>query len=284
MELDTPLAFTETWSIEQNSFEAAVLMNQDIPDTTLVAAYIGNGNGNEVFVQNLQSNLNTLGLAAGAVVNGDGDFATYGTDGAYAIAAINNSWKPLTVQAWYYDVSKLAQAYWLQADLNIEGILVGAQYTGLTLDRKSGADGTESNALAVMAGYEMKDTFTVKAAFSQTDKDTAAGWNTATSTGQSKLYTEAKWVSGYGYVTAADTTAIKVAAMTPEALTWVKLGLCGTQTTNDTTNVDMMQVALDASKSFGPLDVELMYVYMDADNQNAGDAYNTVNAYLTLNF
>jgi imipenem/basic amino acid-specific outer membrane pore len=125
----------------------------------------------------LRSNVNTLGLAAGAVVNGDGDFATYGTDGAYAIAAINNSWKPLTVQAWYYDVSKLAQAYWLQADLNIEGILVGAQYTGLTLDRKSGADGTESNALAVMAGYEMKDTFTVKAAFSQTDKDTAAGWN-----------------------------------------------------------------------------------------------------------
>ena len=32
MELDTPLAFTETWTIEQNSFEAAVLINQDLPD------------------------------------------------------------------------------------------------------------------------------------------------------------------------------------------------------------------------------------------------------------
>ena len=28
MELDTPLAFTETWSIERNSFEGAVLLNQ----------------------------------------------------------------------------------------------------------------------------------------------------------------------------------------------------------------------------------------------------------------
>ncbi|MDF1879541.1 hypothetical protein JHD46_07825, partial [Sulfurimonas sp. SAG-AH-194-C20] len=45
MELDTPLAFTETWTIEKNTFEAGVLINQDIPDTTLVGAYVGRGNG-----------------------------------------------------------------------------------------------------------------------------------------------------------------------------------------------------------------------------------------------
>jgi hypothetical protein len=77
MELDTPLAFTEKWSIEKNTFEAAVAINTDIPDTTLVGAYIGNGNGNEDFGQNLNggvdvpgtSGVSALGLAVGSVVN-----------------------------------------------------------------------------------------------------------------------------------------------------------------------------------------------------------------------
>ncbi len=38
MSLDTPLAFSETWSVVPNTFEAAVLINQDLPDTTLVGA------------------------------------------------------------------------------------------------------------------------------------------------------------------------------------------------------------------------------------------------------
>jgi len=63
MELDTPLAFTEKWSIERNTFEAAVVINQDIPDTTLVGAFVGNGNGTENFGQDLHSNVNNLGLA-----------------------------------------------------------------------------------------------------------------------------------------------------------------------------------------------------------------------------
>ncbi|MDQ7043657.1 MAG: hypothetical protein Q9M34_09050, partial [Sulfurimonas sp.] len=44
MELDTPLVFTEKWSIIENTYEAAVLINQDIPNTTLVGAYVGGAN------------------------------------------------------------------------------------------------------------------------------------------------------------------------------------------------------------------------------------------------
>ena len=51
MEVDTPLAFSETWSIEKNTFEGALLINQDIPGTTVAAAYVGNGNGNETLGQ-----------------------------------------------------------------------------------------------------------------------------------------------------------------------------------------------------------------------------------------
>ncbi len=45
MELDTPLAFSEKWSVAPNTFEGAVVINQDIPDTTLVGAWVGKGNG-----------------------------------------------------------------------------------------------------------------------------------------------------------------------------------------------------------------------------------------------
>lgn len=280
MELDTPLAFTETWSIERNSFEAAVLINQDLPGTTLVAAYVGNGNGTETFGQNLHSNVQALGLAVAPVVNADGEFATYGTDGAYAAGIVNNSLEMLTLQGWYYDVSKVAQAYWLQADLNLAGIMAGAQYSGI--DVGDVAPGVDSSVWAAMVGYEMKDVVTVKAAYSSVDKDFAAGFNTATAMGtaQSKLYTEAWW--NYGYVTAADTDSFNITATGKVAM--VELGAYYTNASNDATDVDMTEFTLTAGATVGPLDATLAYIMTDADDQNNGDAFNAVQAYLTLNF
>ncbi|MCK4737906.1 MAG: major outer membrane protein, partial [Sulfurimonas sp.] len=39
--LDTPFAFTETWGVDKNTFEAAVIINQSLPETTLIATTIG---------------------------------------------------------------------------------------------------------------------------------------------------------------------------------------------------------------------------------------------------
>ena len=284
MELDTPLAFTETWSVEKNTFEAVVVLNQDIPDTTLVGAYVGNGNGNEAFGENVHSNVQALGLAAAGIVNANGEFSTFGTDGAFAAGIVNNSFKPLTVQAWYYDLTRLAEAYWLQADLNMEGILAGAQYTSTKV-----GDGDSSGTFAVMAGYEMKDMVTAKVAYSQTsDKGDLHGANTATGTGASKLYTEAWW--NYGKVTQLDTSAISVSVESP-VNGMVDLGLYVTMADQDVTAAgmdgnDLTEVTLTASKSFGPLDATVAYIYADAndDNDDTDDKSNTIQAYLTLNF
>ena len=40
--LDTPLVFSETWGIDKNTFEGAVLINQDLADTTVVLHGLGN--------------------------------------------------------------------------------------------------------------------------------------------------------------------------------------------------------------------------------------------------
>jgi len=288
MTLDTPMVFTETWSIAKNTFEAAVLLNQDIPDTTLVAAYVGQSNGGGLSAA-------VAGATASGYAGVTADFAGGAANtnfhsfysGAYAFGAVNNSWEPLTVQAWYFHAQHLLSAYWLQADLNIIGIDVGAQYTGT---QETAALSDESNsAFAVKAGYEMKDVFAVSAAFSQTgDKATATqtGAN-LDGYGQSKLYTEAWW--NYGYITMTDTTAFNVTATTPEALTWVSLGLYLTQSSTTDgiapgTDLDMTEVTLSASKSFGPLDASLVYINTNADDQNNGDGSNTVQAYLTYNF
>jgi hypothetical protein len=300
MELDTPLAFTEKWTIEKNTFEAAVLINQDLPDTTLVGAFVGNGNGTETFGETKANTVATLGLAAGAVVNADGDFTTYGSDGAYAAGLINNSFKPLTVQAWYYDVSKVASAYWLQADLSMDGIMIGAQYSGLDIDsteRKikgvanltDNAVKVDSDAMAVMLGYEMKDVATVKLAYSKIGKDHSAGQNTATNfvggTAQSKLYTEAWW--NYGKITQADTTSYNLTVTSP-VQGMFDLGLFYTNADQSAAkgDNDLSEITVTAGKTFGPLTATLAYINADVATAAVGDdeTSQTVQAYLTLNF
>ena len=201
-QLDTPLAFTENWGIDTNTFEAVVLINQSIPDTTLVATYIGKSNGasddedTQVSLANIAAGtapgatpaeraatlngatLNGVGRAQAGYVAVDGKFNTFGSNGVYAAGIINNSFKPLTVQAWYYDMQSLAKAYWLQADLNMGGILVGAQYANTDADSIGALVSTYPGTVAalspsltkvddttmysVMLGYEMKDVVAVK--------------------------------------------------------------------------------------------------------------------------
>ena len=314
MELDTPLAFTEKWSIEQNSFEGAVLLNTDLPDTTLVGAYIGNGNGTEGYGVSKLGTVGGASLAVGPVVNANGGFATYGTDGAYAVAAINNSWKPLTAQAWYYDVSRMAQATWLQADLNLEGVLAGAQYTGLHLEGRAplninavtalGAN-TDSDAYAFMLGYAMADTFTLKAAYSATNDKAPAGFNTATytTTAQSKLYTEAWW--DYGYVTEAGASAFNISLDVPVKdiadfgvfYTNVQQstkgsGLNAALYANSVAGTDdvagterkLSEGTLTATRAFGPLNATLAYSLIKRSDFFDDKSYSQIQAYLALNF
>jgi len=322
MELDTPLAFTEKWSAEKNTFEAALVVNKDIPDTTVAVAYVGNGNGNETFGSgnsyvfaldstlgqpnngSVLSNTYTLGLASAGVVNADGKFSTFGSDGAYVLGVVNNSFKPLTAQAWYYSVKNVADAYWLQADLNMEGVLLGGQYSAIDLD--DAIANADNDVFAGMIGYEMKDVVTVKLAYSQTGKDAVAGigagFNTATSTGNTKLYTKTFWNYGKDVVTANDTEAMKVSVSSPVNGLF---DLCVSYTTVDQAtnagNADLDEIAVVAKKSFGPLDAKLAYVYVDEKNKTTvltnvanalvpavdpkfNDKYNMVQAYLSLNF
>ncbi|PHR55332.1 MAG: hypothetical protein COA44_10650 [Arcobacter sp.] len=280
--LDTPLAFTETWGIDTNTFEAAVIINQSIADTTLVATYIGKSNGSAS--ETATFNATNLDLGNAGYVAVDGKFNSF-YDGVYAFGAINNSWKPLTAQAWYYDLQSLAKAYWLQADLNMEGILVGAQYTQIDVDT-TGAK--KDKAYAVMLGYALKDVVTIKAAYSSVDDEGALGLsNTATANGaasQTKLYTEMWWNYGQVASTGADSFSISAEGTVAEIDLFAAFysSEIDTAATNDT-SVD--EIALTATKSYGPLDTTLAIIYDDIDTENAAsNKVTTLQVYLTYNF
>lgn len=288
MELDTPFVFSEKWSIVPNTFNAVVLINQDLPDTTLVGAWVGQGNG-------LNAATDANANAAGWDYMGNG-FTTFNSRGAYAAGAINNSYKPLVAQAWYFNVMDMADAYWLQGDLDlpsVKDVKIGVQYANM--DTKGGlSTENDSTAYAVKVAYSGVKDLTVSAAFSSADKDNGAlnVANVATantgSTGkfaaQTKLYTEANW--NYGYVGTAGADSYMVLAEYNAGI--AKFAAQYTDVTakarNALASTDMTEVVLTASKSFGPLGVVLDYISTDADDQNGGKQYNTVQAYLTLNF
>lgn len=272
MELDTPFVFTETWGIAPNTFEAAVVSNTDIPDTTLVAAWIPNGNGYSGFL----------------LTDTQGDFSAVGEQGAVALGITNNSFKPLTAQGWYYELPDYASAYWLQADFAMDGIVAGLQYANLNPDELlSTAD--DSTAFAVKVGYEGIENLGLYAAYSTTgdDGDQYVG-NLGTVNGglggaQTKLYTEAWW--NFGYVGGPATDAYNVTA-TYSMPDIADFGLFYTniETDTDTLNNTLNEVTFTASRSFGKLDTTFAYVYTKSDDQNDGDGYNDVQFYLTYNF
>ncbi|QOY52445.1 hypothetical protein [Candidatus Sulfurimonas baltica] len=313
--LDTPLAFTETWGVDKNTFEAVVLINQSLPNTTIVATYIGKSNGSADDMSsnrenNASNNLNDYGAAAAGYVSADGLFNTFGVQGTYAFGLVNNSFKPLTVQAWYYDMIDLAQAYWLQADLNLDGILVGAQYASTDLDDNAnlgtltsfapiGANTEATTAYSAMIGYEAKDVVTVKLAYSSVDEDGTLGVaNTATGSvatigGVSKLYTEMRW--NYGNVSAVGADTFAITAQTKVSDIDLFLGYYDTDIEAGSATVqavrgfaarELQEVAFRASTSFGPLDTAAAIIY--ADNDEVGTASDAesidLQLYLTYNF
>ena len=278
MLLDSPLSFSETWSVAPNSYEAVVLLNQDLPDTTLVAVYAGHSN-------EVDGDISAV-PGIDKIVGPNGKFGTHGVSGANVFGLINNSYKPLTAQAWYYDVVSAADAFWIQGDLNsdmVKGLKLGAQYTEIS-PKGVYPNTNDSKGYALKVGYEGIENLNVSAAYSAVDKDSVfkiANLATNNAVSQSKLYTEAFW--NYGYVGAPDAQSWKLNAEY-NVQDIAKFGAYYTNVSIDKTNVDMQEIALSATKSFGPLDTTLAYVSTDADDQNNGSQSNSIQVYLTLNF
>jgi len=242
--LNTPLAFTEKWNIAPNSFDAAVLINSDIENVTLIGAYVGRGNGK-----------------FGSVVAPSGDFSTYVADGAYAAGALIKPMKDLGVNAWYYNVQKVADAMWLDANYNVAGVKLGAVYAQM-MPKASGADDT--TGFALKAGSKVGPV-SLFAAYSSIGEDGSIPIaNTATGFKKTKLPTAGIYSDGT-IVAQPGSDTFKIKASAPAGP--VKLIGQFVSTTNDINKakeVDELDLIV-ASKVAG-LDVKAIYMQRTFDN------------------
>ncbi len=201
--LDTPLAGADDARMLPNLFEAAVLTNTDIEDTTLTLAHITRettGTFSNIY-DNSDFPTSVLGLASGyglgTTYAQSGDFVNMGTvalgyndvnsdgstdnktDGVTAVAAIYKGFDGLTLQAWDYYAHDILNAVYLQADYGWKCRLnenvkmnASAQYINQNDVGDALAGKVDSNYWGVKLGAA-SGALSAYAAYSQTDKSDA---------------------------------------------------------------------------------------------------------------
>jgi len=103
----SPFAYSEGWTVFKNSFDAALFVNSDIKNTTLVYAYVTRRN-------NSVGNLNDYGRF-------------YGSDVAHMITAQNTSFDGVTLTGSFYSLPDAtpdgtATALWFDAKVKYDGM------------------------------------------------------------------------------------------------------------------------------------------------------------------
>ena len=130
----SPLAFSEGWNVFKNTFDAMVAINKDIPDTTVVGAYVSKSNNHGGVVG--KGNLGEFGdMADGALPSG-----------AYMLTIANQSVKQVPITLSYYSLPDLTggeEGYAVWGDVQIDaGIPVKFGLQGGQLSPENGLDET----------------------------------------------------------------------------------------------------------------------------------------------
>jgi len=168
----SPLAFSEGWNVYKNTFDAILAVNTDLPNTTLVGAYVSGGTAQ------------SLGSTADATTAGLNI-----VDGSYMLTAQTTAIPMTTLTASYYTMHGInqtaasagiaADAYWVDAkiagkDLPM-GLKIGLQYGNIDPDTLK-----DTTAYGVRASIKAMDALTVCAAYTDVDDGVVAVKNVGT--------------------------------------------------------------------------------------------------------
>lgn len=272
--LNTPLLFTERWNASFNTFDAATIINSDLPYTTLVAIYVNQhnggahaGNGTATgFPSTTMHNGESFGF--GSSYNAATDNVTDGKKGAFAFGAMIKPIENLACNLWYYDVNSNLTAYWVDAEYKMSGIFMGIQNSGIDV-ATLGADNAMITAGKI--GYTI-DKFSADASYSVTDEGnsgTVAIANIATGD-KSKIYTQSVFQDG-AVVGARDTTAWRVGASYKFDIANLSASVQNTKQDSgimkDGTEFDLVATS-NIAKNF---DLTGIYLHRDVDMTTATD-------------
>ncbi len=151
----SPFAFSEGWNVFKNTFDAALIVNTDITDTTLVGAWVAGANHNGFGAGNNLSDFNS--------VNED--------DGIYMLTAQNKSFEGLTLTGTGYFAAGQGSAddtviLWADAKFAVSDYSIALQ--GGTIMNDDLADDAVAFGAKVGANFGM---FDASVAYSSTDEN-----------------------------------------------------------------------------------------------------------------
>ena len=263
--ISSPLLYSIDWNIVSNAMDSVYIADEHLTKTKLMGFWVGREWSNDY-----NPDSDTLNFA--------GNFRTFGEKGAYGVGAHTELIPTVKAELWYYDVMDSSTAIWFQAQSELSGFNLGAQFASRTPEQ-----GETISGYALRAKYSA-NFYSIDASFSQmSEKGSVSLVNLGGVYGdgsKSPLYTEAWW--NWGYVSATDTTSF---AIKSEAeLSDIYLGAYWTQTSNATTDVDSTDITLSVNTNLDALNVMAVYIYIKRDDYNEAEGYNTLQAYLTYNF
>ena len=247
MYLDTPLVASSSSRVTKEAFQGAAIINTDLPNTTLIAAY----------VNKLQSRTDG---------NGDiGEFEKFNDDGAYTLAVINKSIPGLTLTAAYADAIDLLKVGY--AEVAYEGKAsnftygLAGQYYYSELD-----GGDDTNLFGVKATLGVAG-FSFLAAYTKTDD--AAYVYSGLGNGADLAFAESP-INSDGYT--PDTQSYKV-GVSYSFFKNANLGVNYTLNDDDSINQKRAYTAVEADYAFeGPLKgLSAAVIYEDASKDAKGD-------------
>jgi hypothetical protein len=182
----SPFAFSEGWNVFKNSFEAALIVNTDITDTTLVGAYVWRSNSS---LGNLNdfTDLSVLDKGAPGVAVAD--------NGVYMLTAQNKSIDKLTLTGTWYIAPEMvlglddANVLWADAKYgfgeDMYGLVLGVQGGTVMLDT-DGLDDTTAWGAKIGGNFDL---FDASIAYSSVDDGTVSIENFGTNV-KTPLYTQ----------------------------------------------------------------------------------------------
>ena len=190
-QIDTPLAGSDDVRVIPNLFEAALVINTDLPSTTLIGGYVarmaGLDSGSDKAPRTAFQSMSRAAL--NSAVEGLGTASAVKDNGVYVAAIVNNSIKDLTLQAWEYYAVDVVNAVYLQADyklglgkdmaLNLAGQYYNVNGIGKTKDllKANTLGKINYDVYGVKAGLENSTGLTPYVAFNKVSeqKDNSGG-------------------------------------------------------------------------------------------------------------
>jgi hypothetical protein len=253
----SPFAFSEGWNVFKNTFDAAVAINSDVPDTTIVGAYVSRSNGH--------SNLGSFGDMAGGAA----------TKGAFMLTVANESAKGIPVTLSYYSLpSTDLSVIWADVQAKQVGPVSMGLQGGMIMNDASGADDTTGIGVKI-GGKAGPANLTL--AYSTVDDGGAAVQNVGTGV-KTPLYTQ--MVANQGHISKDnDTFMLKAAAPAGPGKVVAQYAM-----TSDNSDASNDYNELDLIYKFNALGTKMLVAYVMQDDDAHDDPNNIIRFWTRYNF